>query len=91
MVRASSSSYQLPRPSHTIKLRTDRENYFRVDMINREYYQGPNFEHHPEKKDYQYLGSMTATDIKREIRQLDKEWDWFRFTKITKQEFWNAD
>lgn len=91
MVGASSSSYQLPRPSHTIKLRTDRENYFRVDMINREYYQAPNFEHHPEKQDYQYLGSMTATDIKREIRQLDKEWDWFRFTKITKQEFWNAD
>ena len=91
MVRASSSSYQLPRPSHTIKLRTDRENYFKVDMINREYYQAPNFEHHPEKQDYQYLGSMTATDIKQEIRQLDKEWDWFRFTKITKQEFWNAD
>ena len=91
MTRASSSSYQLPRPSHTIKLRTDRENYFKVDMINREYYQAPNFEHHPEKQDYQYLGSMTATDIKREIRQLDKEWDWFCFTKITKQEFWNAD
>ena len=39
------------------------------------------------KKDYCYLGWMTAQDIKREARQFTKEWHDVRFTKISEKQW----
>ena len=39
------------------------------------------------KKDYCYLGWMTAQDIKREATQFTKEWHDVRFTKISEKQW----
>ena len=75
MDRASFKSYQLTRPRHTIRLRTDRNNFYRVDMQKEN------------KKDYCYLGWMTAQQVKTEARQFTKEWHDVRFTKISEKQW----
>ena len=75
MARARIISYQLTRPRHTIRLRTDRNNFYRVDMQKEN------------KKDYCYLGWMTAQQVKTEARQFTKEWHDVRFTKISEKQW----
>ena len=88
MARARFISYQLTRPrqrpssytlTHTIKLRQDNRNYFRVEMQKDT---GLDL-----IDDHVYLGWMTAGQIKAEAQQFLKAWDWVRFTKISERDW----
>ena len=88
MARAGIISYQLARPRqrpnsytlrHTIKLRHDNRNYFRVEMQKEE--------NKDLIDDYVYLGWMTAEQIITEAEQFLKDWDWVRFTKISEKDW----
>ena len=88
MARAGIMSYQLTRPrqrpssytlKHTIKLRHDNKNYFRVEMQSEK---GKDL-----IDDHLFLGWMTARQIIAEAKQLLKDWDWVRFTKISEKDW----
>ena len=88
MTRASSSSYQLPRPRHTVRL--GQENFFRVDLTTKIIREQDGILYQP-KQDYKYLGYFQARDVRHEVDQVYQEWYSVRLTKISQVQFEQAN